>query len=110
MRKALSATQAKQLLEREFAHLRSPECKTCKAPTPFWGPGAFAGTGYWYLKMLAPCPHRCNRVINRVWAQITTEYQIERSAAESGSARYQGALAANDAPARRRVANRAEKK
>lgn len=109
MRAILSATQAKELLEREFASQKPGECMRCRVPTPFWGPGAMSGTGYWYLKMLPPCEHQCARVISKLWAQITSEYQIERSAKESGRARYEVALETSGSP-RRRASDRASGK
>ena len=92
MKTTLSAVEARELLEREFARLKPAACTSCKVPVPFWGPAVVTGTGYWYLKMLPPCAHQCGRVISTIWAEITTEYQIERSSAESGMARYDGAL------------------
>ena len=92
MKKTLSATEAKELLEREFARLKPADCTSCRVPTPFWGPAVVTGTGYWYLRAIPPCAHHCGRVISGIWAEITTEYQIERTAIESGLARYEGAL------------------
>ncbi|MEO5676520.1 MAG: hypothetical protein ABIQ84_03155 [Usitatibacter sp.] len=92
MKKTLTAAEAKELLEREFARLKPAGCSSCKVPIPFWGPAVVTGTGYWYLRVLPDCPDHCGRVISTIWADITTEYQIERSAAESGMARYEGAL------------------
>jgi len=49
VKKILRAAEIAKLLEREFAGLKPPGCKTCKAPIPFWGHGVKTGTGYWYL-------------------------------------------------------------
>jgi hypothetical protein len=91
-KKTLSVADATRLLEARFAQLRSESCNTCKVPAPIWGPGVVSGTSYWYLKMLPPCPSRCAQVITKIWAEITTEYQIVRSAQESGQAHYREAL------------------
>jgi hypothetical protein len=92
MKKTLRSADAAKLLEREFARLKPSDCKTCKAPVPFWGPGVRTGTGYWYLKMMPPCKYQCGRLISKVWADITAEYEIERTAVESGQRRFEGAL------------------
>lgn len=91
-RKTLSVADATELLQARFAELRSEGCNTCKVTAPIWGPGVVSGTSYWYLKMLPPCPNRCAQVITRIWADITMEYQIVRSAQESGQAHYREAL------------------
>jgi hypothetical protein len=91
MKKPIGATEAATLLRDRFTRLKSPDCKTCKAPVPFWGPGVVTGTGYWYLKMMPPCDYGCSQVISKLWAEMTGEYEIERSAVESGRARFQGA-------------------
>ena len=91
MKKNLSATETAMLLQREFARLKPVECKTCTAPAPYWGPGIQNGTGYWYLRMIPACRFHCNQVISKIWADITNEYQIQRSEAESGRTRFEGA-------------------
>ncbi len=101
MKKILSAAEAKELLEQEFARLKPGACTSCKVPIPFWGPAVVSGTGYWYLKMIPPCAHQCGRVISTIWAEITTEYQIERTASESGLTRYEGAVRLAYSPPKR---------
>ena len=101
-KKTLSVADATRLMEAKFAQLRSESCSTCKVPAPIWGPGVVSGTSYWYLKMLPPCPNRCAQVITRIWADITMEYQITRSAQESGQAHYREALEADGAGSPRR--------
>jgi len=91
MKKILSATETATLLQREFARLKPVECKVCTAPVPYWGPGINIGTGYWYLKMISPCEFHCNQVISKIWSEITDEYEIQRSEAESGQTRFRGA-------------------
>jgi hypothetical protein len=91
-KKILPAAEAARLLAQEFARQKPAACATCKAPTPFWGPGVVSGTGYWYLRALPPCDHDCDRVIARIWSEITTAYEIERSASESGRDQYRRAL------------------
>jgi hypothetical protein len=102
MKKTLRAAEVAKLLEREFARLKPTECKTCKPPMPFWGPGVRTGTGYWYLKMMPACEFQCGRVISKLWADITSEYEIERSPAETGQARFEGALHESGRRTRRR--------
>jgi hypothetical protein len=92
MKKTLDAAAAAKLLQQEFARLKPAECKSCKAPVPYWGPGILNGMGYWYVRMIPPCEYRCNRVISKIWADLTNDYEIKRSEAESGQARFQGAL------------------
>ena len=99
MKKPIRSADAAKLLDREFARLKPAECKACKAPVPFWGPGVHTGTGYWYLKMPPPCKHECGRVISKVWADITDEYEIERSPIESGQREFDGARRSKPTPA-----------
>ena len=102
MKKVLDASAAAQLLQQEFARLRPAGCTTCKAPVPYWGPGILNGTGYWYVRMIPACEHRCNRVISKIWADLTNEYEIQRSQAESGQTRFEGAQRLTGTGARRK--------
>ncbi len=76
MKKAMSAAEMKALLIEEFAKLRSPECKTCEVPLPYWGPGPGPGNGYWYMETAVQCPYGCRQRIAELWARLTTEYEI----------------------------------
>lgn len=102
MKKILSATEAAELLRKEFERLKPAECGTCQAPTPYWGPGIRNGTGYWYLRMIPACRFHCNRVLSKIWADITNEHEIQRSEAESGQARFEGALREKGSGAKRK--------
>jgi len=92
MKKTITATEAADLLRREFERLKPAGCTTCKAPTPYWGPGIRSGAGYWYLRMIAPCSFGCSRVISKVWSDLTNEHEIRRSDEESGQNRFKRAV------------------
>lgn len=90
MARSISAQDMYAQLVREFEKARTSECSTCRVPKPFWGPAPGPGSsGYWYLQTPNKCPAGCREVLARVWAQITTEYDIappSREALVSGDA------------------------
>ena len=74
--KQLAPPDAFALLVQEFARLKSPECKQCSAPVPFWGPAPNDTRGYWYLPTPQACGHGCGKVILELWARFNDEYRI----------------------------------
>ena len=76
MKTLLSLASATQLLAKEFARQRSPECGTCFVPKPFWGPAPEGMTGLWYLRALEPCVHGCHTLVARIWVDITSAHDI----------------------------------
>ena len=79
MKTLLTLPAATQLLAKEFARKRAPECRTCTLPTPFWGPAPEDKAGLWYLRTLEPCVHGCHKVVAQIWAEITTLHAIEHA-------------------------------
>jgi hypothetical protein len=77
MARPISAEDMYEHLAREFEKARAPHCTTCRMPRPFWGPAAGPGaSGYWYLETPAKCARGCRETLARVWAQLTTDYEI----------------------------------
>lgn len=73
----MSAEEMSDRLSREFAKARSPHCTTCRVPRTFWGPAAGPGaSGYWYMELPNKCDKGCREVLARVWAQLTTDYDV----------------------------------
>lgn len=78
MARSISAQDMYVRLAREFESARPSECRICRVPKTFWGPSAGpSASGYWYMEAPGRCDKGCNQVLTRVWAQITTEYDIE---------------------------------
>jgi hypothetical protein len=75
-RPVISGPNMYSLLIREFDRLRPVQCKRCRVPLPFWGPGANSSQGYWYMGTPPVCTHSCHRIMVSLWAKITTEYAI----------------------------------
>jgi hypothetical protein len=77
MARSMTAQEMYAHLAEEFAKARAAECTTCQAPKPFWGPAPGpSASGYWYMESPRKCGRGCREVLTRVWAQITTEYEI----------------------------------
>lgn len=96
MKKLISVAEATRNLQREFEKVRPPGCRTCRFPTPFWGPAVSMGTGYWYLNVPAPCPANCHVLINRMWSTFMTDHEIEHLPYNSRAHREQRAILAKN--------------
>jgi hypothetical protein len=77
MPRSMTAQEMHDYLTREFENARKGACKSCAVPRTFWGPAAGPGaSGYWYMELPIKCPNGCRDVLTKVWAQLTTEYDI----------------------------------
>ena len=79
MKTPIPLSSATELLAKEFARQRSPECRACSVPEPFWSPAPEGTAGLWFLKALAPCPHGCQTLVARIWVELTNLHDIEYS-------------------------------
>ena len=77
LRPTITSHDMHVLFTREFARVKRSKCKRCRAPLPFWGPGApDKPQGYWYLPTPRMCAHGCRQLLAGLWVALTAEYEI----------------------------------
>jgi len=77
-RRTLSAAQLYAILDREFKHVRPPECGKCRIPLPYFREPADAVSSNWYLGTAPECPHRCHTIIAELMTKLWSKYDIEQ--------------------------------
>ena len=83
MSQPISAQDVHDFMVAEFAKVRSPQCKTCVVPKPFWGPSAGTGSVYWYMEPGTNCQYGCRQLIAQIWAKATTDFKITTPASRT---------------------------
>jgi hypothetical protein len=78
-RKALSAANLSDLLEREFQRFRATECvMLCRVPAPIFRDALGPGEANWYIDAPLSCARHCHRLIAAVIARVAEVYDLER--------------------------------
>ena len=77
-RTTISAAQLYAILDREFKKLRSPECRTCRVPLPYWRQPPDDVSANWHIGTPEDCPHGCQTKIAELLARLWTRYDIEK--------------------------------
>jgi hypothetical protein len=78
-RESIPAAQLYAVLDREFKALRSPRCKGCHVPLPFWRESPDEVSANWLIGQPTECPHGCHLVIAELLASLWTRYDIRPS-------------------------------
>ena len=77
-RTTISAAQLYAILDREFKKLRSPECRSCRVPLPYWRQPPDDVSANWHIGTPEDCPHGCQAKIAELLARLWTRYDIEK--------------------------------
>lgn len=76
-RETITAAQLYAILDREFKKARSPECKRCRIPLPYFRRPPDDVSANWAIGTPADCPHRCHLVIAELLARLWTRFDIQ---------------------------------
>jgi hypothetical protein len=78
-REILPVAQLYAILDREFKRLRSPACKTCAVPLPYWRKPPDDVSANWFIGTPTTCEHGCHCLIMELLAELWTHYDVGRT-------------------------------
>ena len=81
-RTTLSSAQLYAILDGEFRKLRSPACKRCTMPLPYWRRPPDDVSANWHIGQPIECPHGCHLVVAELLTRLWTRYDIEQQLAQ----------------------------
>lgn len=76
-RRFLSTAQLYAILDQEFQRRKSPECRTCRVPLPFYRSPPDEVSANWHIGTPSECPHHCQVIIAELLAKLWTQYDLE---------------------------------
>ena len=77
-RTSIPAAQLYAVLDREFRALRSPKCRHCRVPLPYWHNPPDDVSANWCIGTPTFCPHGCHLVIAELLTSLWTRYDLEQ--------------------------------
>lgn len=76
-RTTITAAQLYAILDREFRQLRSPDCKSCRIPLPYWRVPPDDVSANWAIGTPRECPNNCHLVIAELLTKLWSRFDIE---------------------------------
>jgi hypothetical protein len=78
-RQALPAAKLYAILDREFKERRSPQCRSCAVPLPYYQRPADDVSANWFIGTPHECEYGCHLVIAELLVQLWTRYDLDRT-------------------------------
>ena len=78
-RTSIAPAQLYAILDREFKRLRSPACRTCTVPLPYWQRPPDDVSANWFIGTPKECPNGCHLVIAELLTKHWTQYDMDRT-------------------------------
>jgi hypothetical protein len=79
IRETVPVAQLYAILDREFKTLRSPACRACTVPLPYWRKPPDDVSANWFIGTPTVCRYGCHLMIAELLALLWTRYEIDRT-------------------------------